>query len=119
MEGLEQKIHRPQAQGALGIGETVVGGENDDIGVVPPGPQLLEHLDAVHPGHFQVRDDQRRVISLYCVQSGRTVGGLAHHHTVQCRPVHRQDDPFADHLFIFHNQYFQHGIPPFEAAILP
>ena len=32
VEGLEEEVHRPQAQGGLGVLEAVVGGEDDDPG---------------------------------------------------------------------------------------
>ena len=114
VEGLEEKVHRPQTQGALGVGEAVVGGEDDDVGLIAPLPQLFQHLDAVHPGHFQIGDDEGGVVALHSLQGLLAVGGLAHHHAVQGGPVHRQDYALADHLLVFYHQYLQHGSSSFR-----
>ena len=108
VEGLQQEVHRSQAQGAPGIGEAVVGGENDHIGPAAPGPQCFHHLNAVHIGHLQVSDDEGGVVPLHSLQGLEAVSSLPHHHTVQRGPVHSQDDPLPYHLLILHHQYLQH-----------
>ena len=57
VEGLQKEVYRPQPKGALGIGEAVVGGEDDDVHRVARLPQAAEHLNAVHPGHLQIGDE--------------------------------------------------------------
>ena len=108
VKGLEQEIHRPQAQGALGVCKAVVGGEDDHIGVVSLFPQLPQHLNSIHLGHLQIGDDQGRGQPLHRLQRLQAIGGLPHYHAVQSGPVHRQHDPPADHLLILHHQDFQH-----------
>ena len=108
MKGLEQEIHRAQPQGLLGIGEAVIGGENNYIHRIPLLPQGGKHLQSVHFRHFQVGNNQGRMIALHRFQGFPAVGSLSHHHAVQGCPVHRQGNALADQFLIFHHQHFQH-----------
>ena len=108
VEGLQEEVHRPQPQGALGVSEAVIGGEDDDVHRVARLPQAAEHLNAVHPGHFQIGDDEGGGEALHGVQGLLAVGGLPHHDAVQGGPVHRQDNALADELLVLHNQNLQH-----------
>ena len=108
VEGLQEEVHRPQPQGALGVSEAVIGGEDDDVHRVARLPQAAEHLNAVHPGHLQIGDDEGGGEALHGVQGLLAVGGLPHHDAVQGGPVHRQDNALADELLVLHNQNLQH-----------
>ena len=109
MEGLEQIVHRFQTQGGLNVGKAVVGGQDDDMRGFSCLAEPFQHFDAVHLGHFQVGDDEVRVAFFCLLQPLRAVGGFAHHHAVQRRPVHGQRDALADEFFVLHDEYFQHS----------
>ena len=57
--------------------------------------------------HPESRDGRDRGFQTFL-----SVGGLSHHHTVDGRPVHCQDDPFPDQFLVFNDQYLVHR-PPF------
>ena len=110
-EGLEQVVHRPQLQRRPGVLKLAVGCEQDYLGLAAPGPQLGQHLNAVHFRHAHIGDNQVGVIALHRFQALQPVGSLSRHHAVHFPPVHAQNDAFADGGFIVHHKNFQHGIP--------
>ena len=79
----------------------------------PVGPQLIPELAAVIIVHIPPGSNHNPVMlpqPLHCLQGLLAVGGLAHHDTVQGRPVHSQDNALSNQLLILHNQYLQHGV---------
>ena len=108
VEGFQQEIHSPQPQGLLGIGEAVIGSQDDDKGIVSGLAQPFQHFKTVHFGHFQVGDDQSRAAFCGHFQTFFPIGGLADNNAVQTCPVHGQHDPLTNQLFILYDHNFQH-----------
>ena len=60
IQGFDEEIHGPLPHGGCHRGKILIGRHHDDVEVRGPLPQESEQLQAVHPGHLEVDQGNRR-----------------------------------------------------------
>ena len=121
LKGFDDIVVGPQAQALDPVLHRAAGGDENDGDL--QGRQVLHQLEAVHPRKHHVQKDQVVPLGLHRVGGVRavvqTVAGVARRGKAHVQQV-------RNGLFIFYNEYFNHGFALFlcrrraaRAAALP
>ena len=106
--GLEDIFGAALFQGRAGVVEVLVAGQDNGIDIRQTAADVFQHLQAVHAGHLNVR--QNDVRRFHLGQLDALLGAGSRHTAETGQPRDAVIQPLADGSFVIHSQHFDHGL---------
>ena len=116
---LEHILHTPQLHRFLRHGKGFVAGQDHGLGIGAGGLHPFQQLNAGHPGHFQITDQNLYRFLAKDPLRFHAVCGIQHPVYIKIFPVDRAPDGLDRKRLIIHNQNGRHGVSSFSGCSVP
>lgn len=116
---LEHILHTPQLHRFLRHGKGFVAGQDHGLGIGTGGLHPFQQLNAGHPRHFQITDQNLYRFLAKDLLRFHAVCGIQHPVHIKIFPVDRASDGLDCKRLIIYNQNGRHSVSSFSGCSVP